>query len=1180
MEGMQKTLEEAFARLNDEQREAVETLDGPVLVVAGPGTGKTQLLSLRVAHILQSRDVSPHNIICLTFTNAGAEAMRERLMSFIGRSAYEVSIETFHSFALDLRSRFPEYFKRGVFDEPITDLASAQLVNALLKELPVTDPLYQSPFDGVSGNLRPVRGLIGKIKRSGLSPVDLIAICGQNTAFFDYFEQENPGLLDRLALSLQKGSKEEKARKLDDLKADLLAALDPRALPAGLTERLVTLTGSYEPYAVLLRRVVTETDFYDEKVNTSGFRTEVRDRFFSGRPLMLKERGINAATCSAVSLYQRYQDHLKANALFDYDDMVLDAVAALGEHPEFAAALRDQYQYILIDEFQDTNGAQMRIIESIVAGVERPNILAVGDDDQAIMRFQGASVEFINQFEHKYTGTHSIILKKNYRSVPSIVDLGQQVAGQIEDRLASSRDAKHLEAARPAGGDLDFSPRVFPSAEVQYNEIARELRALIGDGFMERSEHPGSEIAVIARKHSSLRALIPYLEHHGVAFNYRVKREVSQIASLQTLFSLMRFVVYWANGRPRWAEAELPQIIAAPELGIGEECYLSLACRVRAAGGWLEALKSSGESSLKRLYSRLAAAAVMAVTAPVREAILTLAEDIVAYYEARREQDPYTLIELNYGLKALLDFAQEEIESHAPRRCMADESLLGIQRGDSKQGGLRDEDRPGTLKEEGRTSPEQREGKAGPLHEGDRPGSLREGRAPGPLRLAAVVELLEQSERFGIEVAASVPIASKDAVTLTSAHNSKGLEYDRVYLIDANRENWRKSVSGSSLIAQNIYLSESEDIDDFRRLLFVAATRARDELRISLTGSSLVPELVGVTEPHAVTVDVEDVGDVAPLSWQDAYLPQEENLADLAARLLEHRKLSVSLLNSFVEYKGNSLDGTSFLAEKLLSLPQKPSLSLDFGNVVHDYLSGYLDEVVKGGTKTEGDLIGEAKDALAVLDHPEADLAHLFQRFDLFLARFMPEFKSRLDEHAFAEQSFDVILDEVPLTGRIDLLVCDENTQTIAIYDYKTGTAKNANRRDSGYRRQLQFYKLLVENAPQFKGWRVSGGADIFVEPDRKDNLNLASEEFITVGDGELEHLRLLIQAVWHRLQNNLLDTSGFLQSKQLATLKAATVYKSTSGGHKKGDPKEPSAAEYQAAYEQWLIDEYCQGQT
>ena len=118
--------EKVYQRLNAAQKEAVNTLYGPVLVIAGPGTGKTQLLSARVAHILRSTDTLPENILCLTFTEGGARNMRERLTQFIGKHAYDVQIGTYHAFGRTVIGRYPEYFTDLRLERPIDKLGQHQ----------------------------------------------------------------------------------------------------------------------------------------------------------------------------------------------------------------------------------------------------------------------------------------------------------------------------------------------------------------------------------------------------------------------------------------------------------------------------------------------------------------------------------------------------------------------------------------------------------------------------------------------------------------------------------------------------------------------------------------------------------------------------------------------------------------------------------------------------------------------------------------------------------------------------------------------------------------------------------------------------------------------------------------------------------------------------------------------
>ena len=172
--------DESFKNLNPEQREAVECLDGPLLVIAGPGTGKTQLLSLRAANILAKCDVAPRNILCLTYTEAGAEAMRKRLIELIGRDAYGIEVSTFHGFASSIRSRYPEYFTRPATDTLVTSLHQQEIFDRLLKSLPFGSPLGGGSPDMPAQNIGKMIGFVSKIKRSGVDYDTLGAIAQQN----------------------------------------------------------------------------------------------------------------------------------------------------------------------------------------------------------------------------------------------------------------------------------------------------------------------------------------------------------------------------------------------------------------------------------------------------------------------------------------------------------------------------------------------------------------------------------------------------------------------------------------------------------------------------------------------------------------------------------------------------------------------------------------------------------------------------------------------------------------------------------------------------------------------------------------------------------------------------------------------------------------------------------------
>jgi DNA helicase-2/ATP-dependent DNA helicase PcrA len=170
---------DAVATLNTEQRRAVDTIEGPVLVVAGPGTGKTQILTLRIANILKQTDTAPEQILALTFTDSGAQAMRQRLRKYIGNQAYRVPIYTFHGFAEQLIRNYPDAYERVVGGTPLTDLEALRYLESIIDSgicthlRPVGNPRYY---------VKPVRDQISAMKREYITPERLAELLTKETA--------------------------------------------------------------------------------------------------------------------------------------------------------------------------------------------------------------------------------------------------------------------------------------------------------------------------------------------------------------------------------------------------------------------------------------------------------------------------------------------------------------------------------------------------------------------------------------------------------------------------------------------------------------------------------------------------------------------------------------------------------------------------------------------------------------------------------------------------------------------------------------------------------------------------------------------------------------------------------------------------------------------------------------
>ncbi|MGI6220905.1 MAG: ATP-dependent helicase [Coriobacteriales bacterium] len=1098
-------LEQSFERLNPEQRQAVEHMDGPLLVIAGPGTGKTQLLSLRAANILLNRDVAPRNILCLTYTEAGAIAMKKRLVGLIGRDAYGIEVSTFHGFASGLRSRFPEYFKRGASAELISSLHKSEIIDSLLRRLPPSSPIFGSVTqEGVHSGLRNAITFIDNFKKSGLTPDSFRAIMHQTLGFLDYLE-ENTDILELVSQRIP-GKAAEKEGFVETVRSSIAHACT--FAPDEFKEPVISTPGIYVPYARHLLARVTDAEFLDEDGKTTGY-GDFRDAFFEGTARdgkSFKDRKACEKALAIIDIYEEYAQALAEENLYDFDDMIADAIEAVQSSPELQQKLQDQYRYIQVDEFQDTNGSQLRIVELLTEGIDAPNIMAVGDDDQAIMRFQGASVACIGQFKDLYSPTY-VVLKTNYRSTPAIVELGKEIAEQVEKRLPESATDKDVQAFRQDNEQEEFTARVFDSQDIELSAIARDIRERIDAGFIGACDKPEEAIAIISPKHKSLGALIPYLHEYNIPFSYRHTSNVFEMETMQTLLALMRCVVELARGRESYAEAQLPQIVSSAEVGVDHEACVrfSLHAKRNHHRRWLRAFEDCGDGRLEQLHERIVDWAGAAWSSPVRELIFKMSRPIEAYYREQSESDPLKLAEFNAGIRAILAFVQGELT-----------------------------------------------------------GGRKLDRA---MRLPDVVDRMDEAARFKETIDASIALGREDAVKLVSAHGSKGLEYDLVYLLDADDDTWHRGAAGTSFFASNMLIGDTKDEDDARRLLFVAVTRAKRLLEVYHAKNNIVRELQGFVGEEPAQVNADELRQIIQIDWTSFFELDTPELVSLLAPDLSKMELSASALNDFVAYEEGCANSTAFPGKRMIRLPQPPNINMEFGTNVHAYLEDYVNHV-RGGSADPDELAARFRSIISWMDYTEEETEAYSRRFDRVVESFVPWFIGGLNRRVVTEADIHALSPSgVPLQGKCDLLLIDDDARTIDVADYKTGFNYPTGSPDIGYERQLQFYKLLIENSPEYAGYTVVSGVDYYVEPEKGAEGAIHEPVRATIERSKIEHLSRLIDAVWDRIQTGAFDTSAFETSEEFAAAVAADV-------NKDGSPKKRRTKKvFQAAYEQWLIN-------
>jgi DNA helicase II / ATP-dependent DNA helicase PcrA len=374
------TPETYLADLNPAQREAVLHTEGPVLVVAGAGSGKTRVLTRRIAHLVGAVGVKPPEILAITFTNKAAGEMRERVGDLVGPPARAAWVMTFHS-------------------------------------------------------------ACGRILRREAERL------GYRSNFTIYDQADQIRLVKRVLEELERDPKR----------------FTPRGIHSQISNAKNTLVGPEE----YTERVAS---FYDQTV---------------------------------AEVYDLYQKRLFASNAVDFDDMLFLTVDVLERFPEAREKWQESFRYVLVDEYQDTNHAQYRLLQLLAE--KHRNVFAVGDPDQSIYGFRGADIRNVLEFEHDFPGSYTIALEQNYRSTQHILDAANGVICHNRERKE-----KNLWSELGDGDPVRVIEVEDEHAEARY--VAAEIALLVEEGFS------GSEVAVFYRMNAQSRVLEDILVRQGIAY--------------------------------------------------------------------------------------------------------------------------------------------------------------------------------------------------------------------------------------------------------------------------------------------------------------------------------------------------------------------------------------------------------------------------------------------------------------------------------------------------------------------------------------------------------------------------------------------------------------------------------------------------------------------------------------
>lgn len=1019
-----------YQSLNTQQQKAVDALEGPVMVIAGPGTGKTQILSARIGKILLETDSRPENILCLTYTDAGAVAMRKRLLGFIGPDAYKVNISTFHAFCNDIIQDNLSLFEKTALD-PVSELESIELFKELIDNFPKNHPLKRYRGD-VYFEINNLRQLFSNMKREGWMP-EFILGC------IDQYLSEIP---TRDEFVYKRAYKQFKAGDLKQNKIE------------------------------------------EEKEKMEKLR-------------------------AAVNEFNRFQDLMRKRGRYDFDDMINWVLNAFKENKLLLARYQEQYQYVLVDEFQDTSGTQNSLVEQLISFWQDPNIFVVGDDDQSIYRFQGANVENMEKFADRYSASIlTIVLTNNYRSTQPILDVSKTLIERNNERLVKKIDglSKNLVAANTKINSLTEPPQL-QEYESQEQEMIH-LTLMVSD-LLNQGVEPG-RIAVIYKENKYGEVLGTYLKQKNIPVYSKRNLNILHIPLAEKIILLLKYLAA-EHDIPYGGDEMLFEILHFNWFGIPpiEIAKMSAAVADRKF--------SDNKTSLRRfIYDTANQPPKDLFSVPVNG--LKKASD--ALEKLIGDVPNCTLQNLFENLirdAGVLSTIMQDPEKHWHLQVLT---------------GLFD-----FIKEETRRNPRL---------------NLQE--------LVTIIELMEKEEL-------SLPLVqvsgSDKGVNLLTAHGSKGLEFEYVFLAGCNASNWEKKrkPGGGYTLPDTVFGSQPKlsDEEELRRLFYVALTRAEKKLTISFSryksdGKALEPSMfiAEIQEEHhlpvqSIVVGREQISEFSALAFEDNLKPElEKSETEFINRMLEKFVMNVTALNNYLKCP------LQFYFNNLVRVPSGKSESTEFGSAVHYALQRLFQQM------QEKDVFPPVEVFVADFEwymrrHRENFTKEQFARRmeygEEVLKNYYNAYLDQWNKIVVIERTIkNVVVKGVPLKGKLDKL--EFNGNQVNVVDYKTGDIEKAKDKllppneknpDGGdYWRQAVFYKILVDNYEQ-KKWQVASSEFDFIEPDkkkayRKEKLVITPQDITTVTEQ--------IVQVWEKIQNREFYTGcgkpechwcGFVKTNQLA---------------------------------------------
>ncbi len=1007
---------QAINQLNQAQKKAVETIDGPVMVIAGPGTGKTQVLSVRIANILQQTDTDPRSILALTFTQSAAKNMRERLRQIIGTTAYYVQINTFHSFAGEIISRYPEYFSLDADSEPLNNLEKYQMFEQIIDN---NDFELLRPLNRPYYYIRHIINRISDLKRENIDLHKYQELIDKEITFL----KNNKDELKKSEINKQ----EKKIKKNQELKI----------------------------------------------------------------------------------IYQQYEEMLKQTKGYDFDDMISQVTQALQSNQDLLLEYQENLHYFLVDEYQDTNNAQNQLINLLTSyWGQKANIFVVGDPNQSIFRFQGASTENMLSFIKDYPQAQLICLQRGYRCPENIYQTAAQL---IQNNKLALSDAKQNSPAIKQAASLltqviknpDNKPSPIkvistPSQIIESIFLAEDIKKHIKQGINPQ------QIAILYNKNKDSLEIIDTLAKWNIPFEIDGGINILEDPTIDQLFQVFQLILDLRSGEEN---NNLYEVLNYEWLKLDPLAVMKIS---RIAGKLRITIIDAIELGLEQIKKQLPNTQL---TQKEYEHILKIINLFYELSHLEANQTFNTWFEVAIKKLGFLDWMmsqQDKIELLNNLNSLYREIKTWINKNHH-------------------------------------------------LKLTEFLNTLNLLREHRISIQSEDLNIKDNSIHLSTVHKAKGQEWDYVYIIKFNNKKWGNQINRDYLplpdgIVSQTDLSKKEQNEDDRRLFYVALTRAAKKCTITF------PETI-ITENSSKDVSsslfLDEIKDqIIHLSkkdkqkmlrkvvdLQDKLLqpPSEKkvysNERKFFSQIIKNFKLSPTALNIYLR------DPQDFVDNVLLRVPRAKNAIMSFGTAVHQSLEYFykflsnentiLDkqEFIKNFEKS-------LKQQILSSDEYKRRLKFGKKILDIYYDKKLtkatpPVFTERIFGTGFST----TILGDIPLSGRIDRVDwIDKTKKTVRVIDYKTGKPKTMGQiqgqtKDSclserekslpesiqgPYKRQLLFYKILCDLDKSFKP-EVTHAQFDFVQP--KKNSKLVTRE-IKIIDKEITDMKQLIKQIMSEIRD------------------------------------------------------------